>query len=333
MKCAFCGAEVFEPHYETIGGKRYVFHSAVCAAAFRARVSSLRLARAGGIVALLGGAISLYSAFTASSMSGAAGSMAAPTVGWPLAVLGLLVLATGMAIVVMPTKVPMRLGGALMLVYGALMTTVFLSGHLSLALIAMNAGTTWMMLVMGIAMFVFGILMLGMPGGMAEPATRGARGALLRLGAYSTVIALAVILTIGGLAASNMLLPSGAVHMPGGNQTTTTTMPTTTTTTPGGNQTTGGPKVWTVQITGSNMGGFYFQPYTITISVGDTVNWTCISGRHTVTSDPGQAVSFDSGTLTPGQFFNYTFNVPGNFTYRSTIDMAMTGVVVVTQPG
>ena len=91
---------------------------------------------------------------------------------------------------------------------------------------------------------------------------------------------------------------------------------------------------WSVTMELDTMGGYYFNPNVVAVNVGDTVNWTDLSGTHTATSDPGQNESWDSGPMYPGQSFTYTFSIPGNYTYSSTIDYAvpMTGEVVVQAP-
>ncbi len=71
-----------------------------------------------------------------------------------------------------------------------------------------------------------------------------------------------------------------------------------------------------------------FEPAEITIRVGDTVRWRNDSEfDHTVTADPGQAQDedsvmlpegaepFGSGTVAPGEAFEYTFEAPGRYRY------------------
>jgi LysM repeat protein len=78
-----------------------------------------------------------------------------------------------------------------------------------------------------------------------------------------------------------------------------------------------------------------FNPSTITIHVGTTVVWTnneTNGVQHTVTSgSPGAPTgTFDSGTLNPGQTFQFTFNSTGTFPYYCRIHgEAMTGTVIV----
>ncbi len=79
-----------------------------------------------------------------------------------------------------------------------------------------------------------------------------------------------------------------------------------------------------------------FNPNNITVRVGTTVMWMNNETSpvpHTVTSGTPNSPSglFDSGTLNPGQNFQFTFNTPGTFAYfcRSH-GAAMTGTVIVT---
>lgn len=71
-----------------------------------------------------------------------------------------------------------------------------------------------------------------------------------------------------------------------------------------------------------------FVPTEITIKAGDTVEWRNIGSiPHTVTADPRRAPSsrnvelpdgaeaFDSGWVTAGQWFRYTFSEPGVYRY------------------
>ncbi len=72
---------------------------------------------------------------------------------------------------------------------------------------------------------------------------------------------------------------------------------------------------------------FGFTPATLTVTVGATVTWTN-TGKvdHTVTANGG---AFDSGTLSPGASFSFTFKVAGAFAYHCAIHPFMTGTVIV----
>lgn len=73
---------------------------------------------------------------------------------------------------------------------------------------------------------------------------------------------------------------------------------------------------------------FAFVPDFVIVSVGTTVRWTNVGAEdHTVTSDD---VPFDSGTLSPGASFEYTFDTAGSFGYFCSIHPSlMTGTVLV----
>ena len=71
-----------------------------------------------------------------------------------------------------------------------------------------------------------------------------------------------------------------------------------------------------------------FQPSTLSIKVGDTVEWKNVGTTvHHASTDsssainpadvikPSNAKPFDSGFLQPGQSFSYTFTVPGKYKY------------------
>ncbi len=73
--------------------------------------------------------------------------------------------------------------------------------------------------------------------------------------------------------------------------------------------------------------GFAFGPATITISVGTTVTWTNNDPvAHTVSS---RDTLFDSGNLSGGATFSYTFGESGTFEYYCKIHPSMTGKVIV----
>ena len=71
-----------------------------------------------------------------------------------------------------------------------------------------------------------------------------------------------------------------------------------------------------------------FDPETITIKVGDSVTWTTVGAApHTSTGDPSKAANaanvslpdgaepWDSGMVSQGGEFTYTFQVPGEYKY------------------
>jgi plastocyanin len=64
-----------------------------------------------------------------------------------------------------------------------------------------------------------------------------------------------------------------------------------------------------------------FNPASVTINVGDKITWRHDDGpaTHTVTSDSGQAESFDSGAMLSGATFSHTFKKAGTYTYYCSI--------------
>ncbi len=77
-----------------------------------------------------------------------------------------------------------------------------------------------------------------------------------------------------------------------------------------------------------------FSPQNVTVVIGqnNTVEWTNNdTAPHTVTSTsvPTGAITFNSGLLSGGQTFEYTFAVPGTYQYVCTIHSWMHGTVTV----
>lgn len=88
-----------------------------------------------------------------------------------------------------------------------------------------------------------------------------------------------------------------------------------------------------------------FSPATVTISVGESVTWKNVSDGipHTATCDaskaadpaniqlPAGADPWDSGSMSPGDEFTHTFDVPGRYDYvclpHETLDMLGTVIV------
>ncbi len=72
-----------------------------------------------------------------------------------------------------------------------------------------------------------------------------------------------------------------------------------------------------------------YQPKTVSVKKGDTVewDWTDQGNPHSVTADDS---SFDSGLCNAGAKFFVTFSNTGTVTYHCTIHAAMTGSVSVS---
>lgn len=90
--------------------------------------------------------------------------------------------------------------------------------------------------------------------------------------------------------------------------------------------------------------GLSFAPDSVTVRVGDIVEWRNRSPfAHTVTADPAKAadpahvalpagaIAFDSGPVPAGQIFRRAFTVPGTYGYvcKPHEGMGMRGTVVV----
>ncbi|MBA3276382.1 MAG: ScyD/ScyE family protein [Chloroflexia bacterium] len=72
---------------------------------------------------------------------------------------------------------------------------------------------------------------------------------------------------------------------------------------------------------------FAFGPATLTVSVGDTVTWTNNDTvPHTATASGG---AFDSGTISPGDTFTFTFTEAGSFDYICNFHPNMMATIVV----
>jgi len=70
---------------------------------------------------------------------------------------------------------------------------------------------------------------------------------------------------------------------------------------------------------------FAFSPATLTIKAGTTVTWTNNdSATHTIKSN-----AFNSGNLTTGDKFQFTFSNPGTYAYSCGIHPSMQGTIIV----
>ncbi len=80
-------------------------------------------------------------------------------------------------------------------------------------------------------------------------------------------------------------------------------------------------------VTHMNMQNFAYQMANIQVRVGTTVTWTNQDNvPHSVTFKNGMK---DSGLLSQGQSFSYTFNTPGTYQYYCTVHPYMVATVTV----
>ncbi len=86
-----------------------------------------------------------------------------------------------------------------------------------------------------------------------------------------------------------------------------------------------------VKISGAS-GSFSFSPASVTVPVGTTIVWTNDSASaHTVTSDTGDAFTWDSSAVSSGGgTFSETFTKAGTFPYHCSFHPSMHGTVIVT---
>jgi plastocyanin len=83
---------------------------------------------------------------------------------------------------------------------------------------------------------------------------------------------------------------------------------------------------------------FFFTPQTVTVHVGDTVEWVWDTSDHSTTAVSGIAEQWNSGVQNPGSTFTHTFTHAGSFQYYCTVHgqdngngtaSGMSGTVVV----
>jgi plastocyanin len=83
----------------------------------------------------------------------------------------------------------------------------------------------------------------------------------------------------------------------------------------------------TIPVGAEFLGRGAFVPADLNIEVGTTVTWmNADRDSHTSTSD---APGWNSGTISPGRQFSFTFQTAGTFPYHCSFHPGMTGEVVV----
>jgi plastocyanin len=113
-----------------------------------------------------------------------------------------------------------------------------------------------------------------------------------------------------------------------GGGTTTTAAPTNTpTTAPTNTPTTASTTTHTSNGNSITIMNFAFSPVTLTVKTGTKVTWTNKDTvTHTVTADQGV---FDSGFLSPGSSFSFTFIKAGTYSYHCNIHHSMMATIIV----
>lgn len=73
-----------------------------------------------------------------------------------------------------------------------------------------------------------------------------------------------------------------------------------------------------------------FTPSQITVGKGEAVTWTNNDDKaHTVTADLSNSGGPDSGNISPGAAYTFTFNKTGSFQYHCENHPEMRGTIVV----
>jgi len=75
--------------------------------------------------------------------------------------------------------------------------------------------------------------------------------------------------------------------------------------------------------------GFKFEPATVTVHAGETVEWKNDGiVPHTVTAD-GERPAFDSGSINPGSTWRYVARTKGTYNYTCAYHPNMIGKLIV----
>jgi plastocyanin len=83
----------------------------------------------------------------------------------------------------------------------------------------------------------------------------------------------------------------------------------------------------TIPVGAEFLGNKAFTPPDLSVAVGTTVTWTNTDrDSHTSTSD---TAGWNSGTISPGRQFSFTFQSAGTFPYHCSFHPGMIGTVVV----
>jgi plastocyanin len=109
---------------------------------------------------------------------------------------------------------------------------------------------------------------------------------------------------------------------------TPTTVPTNTpTTAPTNTPTTASTTTPTSNGNSVTIMNFAFSPVTLTVKTGMKVTWmNNDTVTHTVTANQG---AFDSGDLSPGNSFSFTFTKAGTYSYHCNIHHSMMATIIV----
>ncbi len=83
-------------------------------------------------------------------------------------------------------------------------------------------------------------------------------------------------------------------------------------------------------------GNFYYSPSTLTIEIGESVQWNNLNGFHDVVTISGPENINIPPVSAPALIGSYTFNIPGTYEYICSIgshaNLGMIGTIVVSEP-
>jgi plastocyanin len=83
-----------------------------------------------------------------------------------------------------------------------------------------------------------------------------------------------------------------------------------------------------------SIGDNFYKPKDLTIKRGQSISWRNQGAvAHTVTSDSGSAVKFDSGTMDPGGVYALKPSTAGKLTYHCTIHGKVQSGTVTVERG
>jgi len=138
---------------------------------------------------------------------------------------------------------------------------------------------------------------------------------------WFSAFAVALLLLLAACGSSPATGASGGSTPTAAPTATPTPVPTTAPTqAPTATASTGGTSV--------TIASYAFSPQSLTIKVGTKITWTNNDGvAHTVTSD--NHTTFNSGPISPGSTYSFTFTKAGTYTYHCSIHPTMTATIVV----
>jgi plastocyanin len=168
------------------------------------------------------------------------------------------------------------------------------------------------------------------PQGRPAPG-RMALGALVAVGLLSTVVSLTAAGTGGSASTASLTTAAASTSASQRSVASGTSAVTSATQAKSAGSMSGAMSTSTTKTV--EIKNYAFSPAALTVNVGDTVTWTNMdTAPHTVTVTSGP-VKFNSGNLSTGQSFSYTFTTAGTYSYYCAVHPDMVAKVVVNGSG